>query len=261
MTIVCLTLLLNIRIILTMAITNSPIEQKRGTPLPLGATVVPDGINFAIFSRHATKVELVIATYDSSGSLHEQIDIPLDPELNKTGDIWHILLPIYWRNIRYGYRISGPDSMEQGTRYSREHILIDPYCRKLVPRTWGEKSDYGRAPCCMIPGHRFDWQNDRRPKIPLHKSIIYELHVRGFTISETANVAHPGSYRAIVERIPYLKSLGITAVELMPVAEFDENDTFFTHPETGKKLRNLWGYNSANFLLPNHPLPHTLVPR
>ena len=99
----------------------------------------------------------------------------------------------------------------------------------------------------MIPGHSFDWQGDRPLKIPLSETIIYEMHVRGFTQSPTSGVEHLGTYRGIIEKIPYLKSLGITAVELMPVAEFDENDTVFRNPDTGERLLNFWGYNSINF--------------
>lgn len=220
---------------------------KRGFPLPLGATVLPDGINFAIFSRHGHSVELIIEAFAEDTDA-EQYTFSLLPGFNRTGDVWHILLPLYWKKIRYGYRIDGKsDPQERGTLFNNADILIDPYCRMLSPRKWGELSSCGKAPCCQIPLHSFDWKNDTPLKIPLSESIIYELHVRGFTQSETSGVRHPGTYRGIIEKIPYLKSLGITAVELLPVAEFDENDNYFSNPDTGEKLKNFWGYSSINF--------------
>lgn len=226
----------------------SPPTQKRGFPLPLGATVLPDGVNFAIFSRHALQVELLVDFYEPDRNSTERHIFTLLPEYNKTGDIWHVLLPLYWKNIRYGYRIDGHSDKEgTGTVFDKADILIDPFCRMLMPRRWREKTFFGKEPCCLIPGHSFDWKGDRPLKTPLSETIIYEMHVRGFTQSPTSAVEHPGTYRGIIEKIPYLKSLGITAVELMPVAEFDENNNVFHNPDTGERLLNFWGYNSINF--------------
>jgi len=226
---------------------NSPAAGKRGFPLPLGATVLPDGVNFAIFSRHADAVELIVETFSEEGET-ERYSFELSPDYHRTGDVWHILLPLYWKRIRYGYRLRGTsDPQQTGTYFDADSVLIDPYCRMLTPRAWGSQAFYGSSPCCRIPQHSFDWQGDTPLKTPLSDTIIYELHVRGFTRSASSAVDHPGSYRGIIEKIPYLKALGITAVELMPVAEFDENDNPFTCPDTGKKLKNFWGYNSINF--------------
>ncbi len=226
---------------------NGFTSGKRGFPLPLGATVLPDGVNFAIFSRHAHSVELVVETFTEEGE-KESYSFTLLPRYNRTGDIWHILLPLYWKNIRYGYRIYGPtDIQNRGTFFDPSLILIDPYCHMLEPRTWGVESFYGKRPCCRIPLHSFDWQGDTPLKTPLHETVIYELHVRGFTASKTSEAQWPGTYRGIIEKIPYLQELGITAVELMPVAEFDENDNPFIDPDSGIRLKNFWGYNSINF--------------
>ncbi len=226
----------------------SSFSQKRGYPLPLGATILPDGINFAVFSRHAQHVILVFDIFDENSNMSERHEISLLAEYNKTGDIWHVLLPLYWKNIRYGYIIDGVSDKEKtGTVFERSDILIDPYCRMLASRSWGEQTVFGREPCCQIPGHSFDWKEDTPLKIPLSETIIYEMHVRGFTQSPTSGVDYPGTYLGIIEKIPYLKSLGITAVELMPIAEFDENDNVFRNPDTGELLRNFWGYNSINF--------------
>lgn len=231
-----------------MSNTNSSPSGKRGSPLPLGATIHPDGINFAIFSRHAQKVELIIEVPGKEGAPLTEYSYQLKPGYNRTGDIWHIFLPAPWQNIRYGYRIDGvSDPKDKGTRFNSADILIDPYARKLVPRKWGEPSFYGVRPICQIPAYNFDWYGDTPLKIPLSETIIYELHVRGFTQSPTSKVQNPGTYRGIIEKIPYMKSLGITAVELLPIAEFDETNTPFSHPVTGEKLKDFWGYNSINF--------------
>jgi glycogen operon protein len=231
-----------------MSNTNSPPPGKRGFPLPLGATIFPDGMNFAIFSRHAKSVELVVEVMASDQALSEQYSFPLQPGYNRTGDIWHIFLPVSWQDFRYGYRIVGDsDRQVKGTQYNTADILIDPYARKLLPRKWGEPSLYGMQPCCQIPYHSFDWHGDTPLKIPLSETVIYELHVRGFTKSQTSQVSNPGTYRGIIEKIPYLQSLGITAVELMPIAEFDENNSPFKNPSTDEPLKDFWGYNSINF--------------
>jgi isoamylase len=232
-----------------MSKTISPIRQKRGYPVPLGATVVPEGINFSLFCRHGSAVTLVVDLPSSSRSKADRhLEIPLSPDLNKTGDIWHIFLQTRETTLRYGYRIDGVNTpLQSGLVYDPRKILIDPYAHLLAPRKWGHDADYGRRPCCGIVRHDFDWQDDRPPKNPLSQTIIYEMHVRGFTRHQSSGVAHPGTYRGIIEKIGYLRELGVTAVELMPVAEFDENDNFFSEPDTGRPLKNFWGYNPVSF--------------
>lgn len=227
---------------------KSPFPCKTGYPLPLGATPLAEGLNFSLFSRHATAVTLVIAIPALAGGEDEYVELALDAEHNKTGDLWHILLETKRHDIVYGYKLSGPTGNDvQGAWFNGADILIDPYCHKLVPRAWGQSAHYGKAPCCQIPCHDFDWQGDRPLKIPLEDSVIYELHVRGFTQNSNSGVKHPGTYRGIIEKIPYLKRLGITAIELMPVTEFDENANTFIHPTTQLPLKNFWGYNPISF--------------
>jgi isoamylase len=226
----------------------SSLIKKRGRPLPLGPTVLPEGINFSLFSRHGKAVTLVVELPDSAGCIAECHQIPLSPDINKTGDIWHIFLQTNRTDLYYGYRIDGrTDRQESGLIYNGETLLIDPYAHMLSTRKWGGKADYGRQPCCRILKHDFDWQDDHPLKIPLAETIIYELHVRGFTKHQNSGVAFPGTYRGVIEKIPYLQELGVTAVELMPVAEFDENDNIFRDPVTGMHLKNLWGYNPISF--------------
>jgi len=232
-------------------------QTSAGHPLPLGSSRRPEGVNFAVFSRHAHSVSLVLF---ESGSEDAKEIIPLHPQINRTGDIWHILLHDLDNNLRYGYRMSGPfDPTGEGHFFREEKVLIDPYAKALTGGSdWG--TPYSRrgltAPastfqrrCCIID-EEFDWEGDRPLNIPLKETIIYEMHVRGFTRHDSSGVAHPGTYQGIVEKIPYLKKLGITAIELLPVTEFNEHEVINTNPLTGEKLKNFWGYSPISFFAP-----------
>jgi len=223
--------------------------KKAGSPLPLGSTLMPQGINFSLFSRHAQAVSLVVAP---DPDRPEWIELPLDPIIHKTGDIWHILLCDVTPDLRYGYRINGPaDSGGKGHAFDPDRILLDPYAKEIHSPGWGrQRTCLGTEPCCLIDQHRYDWEEDRPLKIPLQDSIIYELHVRGFTQHPTSKVSCPGTFRGLTEKIGYLKRLGITAVELMPVTEFNENETTFINPTTGERLKNFWGYSPLSFFAP-----------
>ena len=220
-----------------------PIE--RGYPLPGGAAILENGINFSIFSRHATGVTLVFQLEDSDT---KPFEIAFDPETNRTGDIWHILVKTKERHFCYGYRMDGvKDIKGKGQVYNRDHVLLDPFCQNIKGRPWGAQSPANDTPLCKLTDHEFDWQDDRPLKIPMVDSVIYELHVRGFSNHPSSQVQHPGTYRGIIEKIPYLQELGVTAVELMPVTEWDENDNLFFDPKTGARLKNYWGYNPISF--------------
>ena len=228
-----------------------------GYPLPMGSFLKPRGVNFAVFSRHAEAVTLVLF---KSGIEDPLAEITLDPQINRTGHIWHILLHDLDINLRYGYRISGPyDPNGAGHFFSKEKLLLDPYAKALTGGSeWGTHycrtglcdslSSFQRR-CCIV-GNDFDWEGDRPLNIPLEKSIIYELHVRGFTRHASSAVAHPGTYQGLIEKIPYLKKLGITAVELLPVTEFNELELTNSNPFTRERLKNFWGYSSISFFAP-----------
>ncbi|MBW6521253.1 MAG: glycogen debranching protein GlgX [Desulfoarculaceae bacterium] len=223
-------------------------SPTRGFALPTGSTILSKGINFSIFSRHAQEVTLVIDLPETTKVPRQQVQIPLHPEINRTGDLWHILIQTTRDDLRYGYRIKGPVSREKnGLVYDDQILLLDPASHIHTPRAWGERTSEPDIPRCAIIKHDFDWQDDQPLNIPLAKSIIYELHVRGFTRHKSSQVTRPGTYRGIIEKIPYLQGLGITAVELMPVTEFDENDNVFRDPVSGKPLKNFWGYNPVSF--------------
>jgi isoamylase len=234
---------------------NAAPTTKRGYPLPGGVTLLKDGINFSIFARHASRVSLVVdpESDDGRGKKNPQrIELELDEDHNRTGDMWHILVCANYEDFCYGFRIDGPDRQDEtGLVYDFSRILIDPYSRSLLPRQWGEAAQYGEKPCCRVVSGEFDWQNDRHPKTPLADTVIYELHVRGFTRDSSSGVASPGTYLGLIEKIPYLKDLGITAVELLPVTEFDENDNIFRDPVSNLPLKNFWGYSPVSFFAVN----------
>ncbi len=231
--------------------------RKRGYPLPGGVTRLEEGTNFAVFSRHASRVTLVIDHWPKDAATPKRLEFELDPTENRTGDMWHILLTTHQQNFCYGYRIDGPSKRSgQFLLYDYTRILIDPYSKALLPRKWGDAAEYGKKPCCRIVHQDFDWKKDRPLKTPLSETIIYELHIRGFTKDSSSGVAAPGTYLGIIEKIPYLKSLGITAVELMPVTEFDENDNVFRNPDTNELLKNFWGYNPISFFAVNSGYAH-----
>lgn len=240
--------------------TRSRQKQLRiqsGVPLPLGATITPDGVNFSIFSRHAHTVSLLLFK-PGTGPKYEEI--VLDPDINRTGDVWHVLVCDLDKSLRYGYRMDGPFSPEDtGHFFQKNVIVLDPYAKALTGGThWGDwytrkgrksaESNFLRR-CCIVDEH-FDWEGDRPLNIPLRESIIYELHVRGFTCDQSSKVSNPGTYDGIIEKIPYLKKLGITAVELMPVTEFYENENTRHDPVTGERLKNFWGYSPLAFFAP-----------
>lgn len=219
------------------------LKTTPGSPLPMGSSPLPEGINFTLFSRHAESVCLVLF---KAGEEEPMQEIMLDPQRNKTGDIWHIMVLALKKNVRYGFRLSGPfDPNGKGHCFKPETILLDPYCRALC------SNHYSNYPFrSLVVELDFDWQGDRPLNIPMRDTIIYEAHVRGFSRHESSKVKHPGTYMGIVEKIPYLKELGITAIELLPVTEFNATESNFSDPDTGKKLPNYWGYNPLAFFAP-----------
>jgi glycogen operon protein len=212
----------------------------------LGATPLVEGVNFALLCRHATAVSLVLYPLEGDQPLAE---IALDPSKNRTGYHWHILAAGLPPAFRYGWRVAGPTG--GGNRFDPSIVLLDPSATALSGgMVWGEcqepRSDRSMRRSLYFR-RSFDWREDVPPRTPLTDSIIYELHVRGFTCHPSSGVKKPGTFAGLIEKIPYLQSLGVTAVELLPIHEFDECDCPFTNPQTGEPLRNYWGYNSIAF--------------
>jgi glycogen operon protein len=241
---------------------------RSGVPLPLGASVRGTGVNFAIFSRHATGVRLdFFERVDDSAPVRS---ILLDAVRNKTGDIWHVWLEGIGPGQLYGFRFAGPYSPHEGHRFNPDKLVVDPYATAIAsvpghdflpalgydpssPRkdlSLSEIDDAATAPKCVITHPDFDWQGDQPLRRPWGSTVIYELHVRGYTIHPGSGVSFPGTYRGLVGKIPYLKDLGATAVELMPVQEFNESHLLRVNPRTGERLRNYWGYDPLCFFAP-----------
>ncbi len=232
--------------------TTAPgLRVRRGVPLPLGATVRRHGVNFSIFSGHATACTLVLF---HPGVDDPYVEIPLDPKANRTGQVWHAHIEGLDTDVQYGYRFDmQPNPAPQIYRFDPRHVLLDPYARALSNGSaWGAYPP-GQRPYRnnLIVENNFDWEHDQPLNIPLVDSVIYELHVRSFTEHSSSGVAHPGTFAGLIEKIPYLKQLGVTAVELLPVNEFEESDTDRVNPFTGEPLRNLWGYQPTAFCAPN----------
>ena len=230
---------------------ENEIQWERGSSTPLGASRKGNGINFALYSGHATGVTLCLF---SPNSKHPFAEIPLDPEINTTGRVWHILLNgLNCDQLEYGFRIAGPQ-MPLGNSYDPTQIVLDPYAKGLnTAHQWGhqdlnqeEWSPRGK----VILESPFDWEGGKPPKIPPEELIIYEMHVRSFTQHASSKTKNPGTFLGIVEKIPYLKSLGVNAIELMPIFEFNECENKHIHPKTHQKLKNVWGYSTVNFFAP-----------
>ncbi len=228
-----------------------PVEP--GSPHPLGATPGPQGVNFSLFSENATGVELVLfATHDAAAPFQE---IRFDPYVHKTFHFWHVFVRGLRAGAHYAYRVDGPWDLAAGHRFNRNKVLIDPYARGNTNTVWK------RAAACtkddnistsmrsvVIDTSGYDWEGDRPLNRPMEETIIYEMHVRGFTRSPSSGVASPGTFAGVVEKIPYLKELGITAVELLPVFDFDETDIL--RVAEGRSLTNYWGYSNMGYFAP-----------
>lgn len=228
------------------------VNNPYGNSHPLGATSYPEGINFSVFSKNARQIDLLLFDKEEDGEPSEVIK--LDTDKNRTFYYWHIFLPGIKPGQIYGYRAYGPTSPTPGDMFDSNKLLVDPYARALA----GYKN-YSRQ-AAKMPGNNFDkalksvvvdpyqfnWEGDTPIQRPYSTSIIYELHVGGFTKNPNSGIEESkrGTYLGLIEKIPYLKELGITAVELMPIQFFDEQDV-----QPG--LSNYWGYSQIAFFAPH----------
>jgi glycogen operon protein len=226
---------------------------KKGASAPLGATVYPDGVNFSVFSRNAALIELLL--FNDESSTQPAKVIPLEPQRHRTYHYWHVFVPSLKPGQVYGYRARGSFVPERGLRFDGEKILLDPYGFAVaVPKAYnrdaakrpGDNAAEAMKSVVADPG-RYDWEGDLPLKRPFTENVIYELHVRGFTRHASSGVAPAkrGTYAGLIEKIPYLKDLGVTAVELLPVFQFDPQDA----PQ-GRV--NYWGYQPVSFFAPHH---------
>lgn len=242
------------------------LQFLEGSPRNLGAVTCGDGVNFAVFSKNAERV--VLDLFDTPQDKQPSFSFEFDPVKNRTGSIWHVFVKGLSAGALYLYRVDGPYNPPQGHRFNFNKFLFDPYAKSFtsgsVFRSYnkqralglagvenGRLSDLSDFPkCVVVDDSDFDWQGDKPLNYPLYKSVIYETHLKGYTASPTSGVRNPGTYKGFIEKIPYLKNLGITAVEFMPIFEFDEDENNNINPKTGEKLSNYWGYSSVGFFAP-----------
>ncbi|MDR0473401.1 MAG: isoamylase, partial [Treponema sp.] len=235
---------------------------------PPGATPTVTGVNFAVFSRNAAAMTLLLFEKEKGECAYQEIK--LDKRLNKTGNIWHCHIEGLKAGAFYLYRADGTYAPENGFRFNVNKTLLDPYAKALADISdWDFASSLGYEPWmsskdlsysyredlfikprCVVVDNDFDWQGDKPLNYPLRFSVLYETHVKGFTQNANSGVSHPGTYKGVTEKIPYLKDLGITSVEFLPIQEFNENELSSVNPKTGKKLTNYWGYSTVAFFAP-----------
>jgi len=235
--------------------------------MPLGAVERGGGVNFTLFSRHATRVQLEFYNHPEAGEPSRVVD--LDPACHRTGDVWHVWVKGIQPGTFYAYRVGGPYDPALGHRFDFNKLLLDPLASALSSRpAWDFPQAQGfdplagtdlspsrvddalSTPKCVWLNESFDWQEVRRPHHPWSKTVLYEAHVRGFTRHPASGVANPGTYHGLTEKIPYFQSLGVTAVELMPVQEFNEHSVSRRDPKTGQILKDFWGYDPISFFAP-----------
>jgi isoamylase len=226
--------------------------ESTGRSSPLGPTVLPGGVNFSVFSRNASGVELLL--FDREDDAQPARVITIDPATNRTYHYWHVFVPDVQPGQLYGYRVHGPFDPASGMRFDATKVLLDPYGRGVVvpkyysrdaARLEGDNASTAMKSVVVDP-RAYDWEGDTPLQRPSSRTIIYEMHVRGFTRHPSSGVSEKtrGTYAGLVEKIPYLQQLGITAVELLPVFQFDIQDA-------PPGLVNYWGYSPVSYFAPH----------
>lgn len=228
-------------------------HEPHGQCFPIGSSIIDGGVNFSLYSKFATGVDLVF--FDHIDDTEPSRTIRLDARIHKTYHYWHVFVEGIRHGQLYGYRVHGPYNPARGLWYDAQKTMIDPYSKvvvypdEFVRKAFAVKGKAGGVPCLksMVADTRgYDWEDDAHPRTPFNRTIIYEMHVGGFTKSPTSGIepAKRGTFAGLIEKIPYLANLGITAVELLPVFQFDLQDA----PEG---LTNYWGYCPINFFAPH----------
>ncbi|MDT4331389.1 glycogen debranching protein GlgX [Methylomonas sp. MS20] len=227
-------------------------KVNTGSSYPLGSTLRPGGANFSVYAKNATSVELLL--FDAADDDIPSRIVPLDPLRHRTFHYWHIYAPDIQAGQLYGYRVNGPNNPERGLRFDPEKLLLDPYARGVAAGTNYDRQaacrpgvNWGAAMKSVVVDYRgYNWEGDAPLRKPFRGTVIYEMHVRGFTQHASSGVAagKRGTYAGVIEKIPYLKDLGVTAVELLPVFQFDPQDA-------PPGLSNYWGYSPVSFFAPH----------
>jgi isoamylase len=214
-------------------------------PLPYGAILLDGGVQFMVFSRSATAMRILL--YDLVTDRDPVQTIELDPENDRWGDIWGVFVRGIGAGQLYHIQAEGPFEPRLGHRFDGRARLIDPYAKALAGDFLPNDDGITRPPKCVVVDDEFDWQGDRHLRRSLSDTVIYEMHVRGFTRGRSSGIERPGTYLGVIEKIPYLKSLGVTAVELMPVHEYPINDW----NGAPRDRPNYWGYDPMAFFAPH----------
>jgi glycogen operon protein len=226
--------------------------HSNGHSSPIGATLLSGGVNFSVFSRTAEAIELVF--FDQAEDTNPSCVIRLDPAMNRTYHYWHVFVPGVRAGQIYGFKARGPFEPERGLRFDPSKLLLDPYGRAVVvPKHYSREAarcegnnDALAIKSVVTDTHAYDWEGDTPLRRPWSRTIMYEMHVRGFTAHPSSGLdpSKRGTYAGLIEKIPYLQELGITAVELLPVFQFDAQDA-----PSGKT--NYWGYSPVSFFAPH----------
>lgn len=212
-----------------------------------GATAIPGGVNFTVYSHGATSIELLL--------FHRMEKEPYAvipfPHHYRIGNVYSmIVFKLNIEEFEYAYRVDGPYDPKKGLIFDRSKYLLDPYAKAVTGQSlWGDSSPHGQHYKARVVKDDFDWGTSKQPLLPMEDLIIYELHVRGFTKDASSGVFHPGTFAGLMEKLPYLLELGVNVVELMPIFEFDEMQDY--REVDGEKLYNYWGYNTVSFFAPN----------
>ena len=246
---------------MTSIIIQSQVQQlttkyqiEPGCPHPCGAVPDKDGVNFSFLSEFATSVDLLL--FERNDDVEPIQVIQLDPKQNKNFYFWHVYVKGLLPGTYYAYRVDGSQDLHgAGYRFNKNKVLIDPYAKANTNTLWqradalGSKDNLATSMrSVVIDISDYDWEGDRPLNRPMSETIIYELHIGGFTKSSTSNSQYPGTFAGIIDKIPYLKELGITAVELLPIFDFDETEVL--REVNGKQLKDYWGYNPHSFFAP-----------
>ena len=232
---------------------NPPkLEVSAGSRLPLGATVQDGGVNFAVFTPRATRVWLRL--YRGAADAKPIAELELTAAAHRTYGFWHVFVEGARAGWFYTWRAEGPDEPAAGLRFDARRELLDPWARLVSDAAWNRKAAIEGDPTSMFRAEiaaadDYDWGGDEPLKRSLEDAVIYELHVGGYTRHPSAGVENPGTFAGLVEKIPHLKSLGITDVELLPVFAFDRQDV--PAPTAALGLSNFWGYSPVSFFAPH----------
>lgn len=232
------------------------IRARRARPLPLGVSVRHGGVRFSIFSQHATALRLVLFADEHAAEPERAFD--LNPDLHRFGDVWSVFIEGIGPGQVYAWQAFGPYDPEQGHRYDDGKLLVDPYARAVVgDYDWnvkGYRHDCPHeAPRSLVLDDTYPWRDNRFLRVPWEDTVLYEAHLAGFTKDLSSKVEHRGTFDGFIEKLPYLRDLGVTAVELLPIQAFPPHENVNINPVTGERLTNYWGYSTLAFVAPHPP--------